>query len=243
MSDSTNFAAGNSIAGLFQRLSAAAKPAQTADTKGSPDRQTGPPLDAAQLIREIVDDFQPLVQATHAAVYWYLLRNSVLAGGSPLIRTPGSRLRKSAAKPRCGRESGFSYIRKVLAELEAVGAIRREGEANRDGTLYRVLLPSEIEACVKFRAQRTAPPPQAPVAESEADYYNVRANRLKIYERDGFHCFYCKKLLTLATATLDHVIPVAKGGGNNPENLVTACHRCNSRKRTRPVGDALAELP
>ena len=44
----------------------------------------------------------------------------------------------------------------TLRALEGIGAIRKEGEPNRDGTLYRVLIPEEIEACRRFRAERVA---------------------------------------------------------------------------------------
>ena len=40
---------------------------------------------------------------------------------------------------------------------------------------------------------------------------------------------------------LDHVKPVAEGGDNSFENLVTACLDCNSTKQKRPLGDFLAE--
>lgn len=43
-------------------------------------------------------------------------------------------------------------------------------------------------------------------------------------------CFYCRKRRRL---TMDHVIPLAKGGAHVPENVVAACGSCNSRKRDR----------
>jgi len=45
-------------------------------------------------------------------------------------------------------------VQDTLRALEGIGAIRKEGEPNREGTLYRVLIPDEIEACRKYRAQR-----------------------------------------------------------------------------------------
>jgi hypothetical protein len=121
------------------------------------------------------------------------------------------------------------------------GAIRKEGESNRDGTLYRVLVPDEIEACRKFRAERTAAEPKAEITAADIDFYNVRENRIKVYERDAYKCRYCEKQLTRFTATLDHVTPIAEGGDNGFGNLVTACLGCNSRKHKRPIGDFLVE--
>jgi 5-methylcytosine-specific restriction endonuclease McrA len=83
--------------------------------------------------------------------------------------------------------------------------------------------------------------PKPEIAAADIDYYNVRENRIAVYERDAYKCRYCEKQLTRFTATLDHVTPVAEGGDNSFGNLVTACLDCNSRKNKRPVGDFLVE--
>lgn len=33
------------------------------------------------------------------------------------------------------------------------------------------------------------------------------------------------------TASCDHVVPIARSGSSNPDNLVTACYKCNSIKQ------------
>lgn len=42
-------------------------------------------------------------------------------------------------------------------------------------------------------------------------------------------CHYCHQPPTLWLG-LDHVIPLVAGGTNRPENIVAACHSCNSSK-------------
>jgi 5-methylcytosine-specific restriction endonuclease McrA len=71
--------------------------------------------------------------------------------------------------------------------------------------------------------------------KKQLDYYNIAKNRLKVFERDNYKCHYCDKQLTRFTATLDHIQPVSKGGGNSYENLTTACLHCNSRRGSKPV--------
>jgi 5-methylcytosine-specific restriction endonuclease McrA len=46
----------------------------------------------------------------------------------------------------------------------------------------------------------------------------------------GRRCVYCAVRLDYACATLDHVFPLAKGGGHAPGNVVAACPRCNRLK-------------
>jgi 5-methylcytosine-specific restriction endonuclease McrA len=43
-------------------------------------------------------------------------------------------------------------------------------------------------------------------------------------------CVYCGSRLEIDVATIDHVHPLAKGGADNPGNLVVACAPCNRMK-------------
>ncbi len=43
-------------------------------------------------------------------------------------------------------------------------------------------------------------------------------------------CHWCQIELTLDTSTLDHEIPLARGGLDNANNWVLACDNCNSRR-------------
>jgi 5-methylcytosine-specific restriction endonuclease McrA len=50
----------------------------------------------------------------------------------------------------------------------------------------------------------------------------------------GRRCVYCATLLAVEVATIDHVLPVSRGGSHDPGNLVIACQACNQLK-----GDAM----
>lgn len=199
-----------------------------------------------EIIQEIVDDLQPLLTPYDAAFYWFLFRHSIAKDGNPYIRVSTRYLRRAVVKSSYSQavqnSISLGKVQETLRALEGIGAIRKEGEPNREGTLYRVLIPDEIKACRHFRAEREASEQEFPFPPvvSDVDYYNVRENRTKVYERDGYICRYCQKQLTRFTATLDHLKPVVEGGDNSFENLVTACLDCNSRKNRRAVGDFLA---
>lgn len=51
--------------------------------------------------------------------------------------------------------------------------------------------------------------------------------------RDGWACRCCGIPLTVCTATVDHVVPTSRGGGDALNNLVLACSACNSVKGAR----------
>lgn len=48
---------------------------------------------------------------------------------------------------------------------------------------------------------------------------------------DTEHCTYCKKFTDKTNRTLDHVVPLNKGGIHSATNLVMACVSCNSTKK------------
>ena len=54
----------------------------------------------------------------------------------------------------------------------------------------------------------------------------------KILLKNNNLCAYCGKELTVEFMTVDHVLPLARGGGNKIENLVPACLECNRSKST-----------
>jgi len=54
--------------------------------------------------------------------------------------------------------------------------------------------------------------------------------RREVLRRDKHTCQYCGSTRQL---TLDHVVPVSKGGRHTWDNVVTACEPCNNHKGDR----------
>lgn len=53
-----------------------------------------------------------------------------------------------------------------------------------------------------------------------------RKVRAEVLKRDHYRCFYCGDPAT----TADHLLPVSRGGTDDPKNLVAACSNCNGTK-------------
>jgi 5-methylcytosine-specific restriction endonuclease McrA len=67
--------------------------------------------------------------------------------------------------------------------------------------------------------------------------------RLDIFERDGWRCQLCRRPVKRAATvphplapTIDHVIPLALGGPDAPENVQCACFECNTHKSHGVLG-------
>lgn len=61
--------------------------------------------------------------------------------------------------------------------------------------------------------------------------------RFEVFKRDNFTCQYCGQSAPDVVLHLDHINPVAGGGGNEIINLVTSCQPCNLGKGARSLDD------
>lgn len=60
-----------------------------------------------------------------------------------------------------------------------------------------------------------------------------------IMQRDNNTCQYCGSTKHL---TIDHVMPVSRGGGNTWTNMTTACFKCNNKKGNKTPEEAGMKL-
>lgn len=66
----------------------------------------------------------------------------------------------------------------------------------------------------------------------------LRFSRQHVFLRDGFKCVYCREAMSLKDLTLDHVIPVVRGGARTWSNIVSCCIPCNQKKGARTPQEA-----
>ena len=44
-------------------------------------------------------------------------------------------------------------------------------------------------------------------------------------------CYYCKDRFHPSELTMDHIVPVIRGGKSSKSNIVPSCKACNSKKK------------
>lgn len=44
-------------------------------------------------------------------------------------------------------------------------------------------------------------------------------------------CYYCGKALPVQELTMDHIVPLVRGGKSTKGNCVPACKECNNKKK------------
>lgn len=57
-----------------------------------------------------------------------------------------------------------------------------------------------------------------------------KRTRFEVFKRDAFECQYCGAHPPGVLLHVDHIVAVANGGGNEMDNLITACEPCNLGK-------------
>jgi hypothetical protein len=55
--------------------------------------------------------------------------------------------------------------------------------------------------------------------------------RKYVFERNNYQCQSCGKTLQETQLSIDHIVPLSKGGSNDLSNLQTLCLKCNQRKK------------
>jgi 5-methylcytosine-specific restriction enzyme A len=52
---------------------------------------------------------------------------------------------------------------------------------------------------------------------------------------NGGSCYYCANFLAKDQITMDHVIPISRGGKSTQGNIVMACRSCNQAKESMTI--------
>jgi len=81
------------------------------------------------------------------------------------------------------------------------------------------------------------------VAQERAKARELRASQWWKNQIAPGKCHYCGRTFPPSELTMDHVIPVSRGGRSDRHNVVPCCKECNSRKKASlAVDDILDSL-
>lgn len=150
-----------------------------------------------------------------------------------LFRSEGEALVPIAVARECARTRFL--LNRCVRDLADPGVrlVTREGDAIR---------LSEWDCATtrwRFFGQIAAPEPVAAVSRIPVSAVRAplpRALRAYIIARDGTTCGICGlPVLPGEPLDIDHIVPVALGGSDDPENLQVAHASCNRSKGARPA--------
>lgn len=61
---------------------------------------------------------------------------------------------------------------------------------------------------------------------------DLRKSRWWQQKTSSGKCYYCGKKVAYKDVTMDHILPLARGGKSSKDNLVPACKSCNNKKQS-----------
>lgn len=147
-------------------------------------------------------------------------------------------------------ETGIGELLHTTSVRHAFGMIRREVANPVELTIIQDrIIPTALELTRELSGAWVEGAGQRSVG------FSYRA----VHERDRWTCAYCGRGVSKTPpcegllATVDHILPISRGGPSSWTNLVSACKECNNRKadrtpleagmplRVRPYDPALAQ--
>jgi 5-methylcytosine-specific restriction endonuclease McrA len=82
-----------------------------------------------------------------------------------------------------------------------------------------------------------------------ADEEHIRRERAKVREAKKSRwwqqktasglCYYCGRQFAFKQLTMDHIVPIARGGTTSPGNVVACCTECNKKKSVETPADLI----
>ncbi len=142
---------------------------------------------------------------------------------------------------QCVEAAGMEAVKRTNTHWQIKGDLlvnywpfaKRGATAHVSGTKSGLRNVSLSQA---IKMARSAPPVGGYRGKRDRRSGGYSKTKAKMLRKNN-KCWVCGKKLTQRTATLDHVIPLARGGQDNHNNMKLACEPCN-RKR----GSAMPEL-
>lgn len=153
-------------------------------------------------------------------------------------------------RARCGRECDLEYGRRMSLERNKTKRVLKQKQCKECGKVFVPEYGNKrrhycSDECGHRQGRRNAKHTRRTRGKAVK---GATVYRAKIYERDGWRCQICgKKVNRLLNgnhpmaASLDHILPLSKGGRHEPSNVRLAHRKCNTEKRdgSGPNGDQL----
>jgi 5-methylcytosine-specific restriction endonuclease McrA len=72
---------------------------------------------------------------------------------------------------------------------------------------------------------------EAEIRTERAKAREMRKSRWWQQKTASGRCYYCRQIVSFKELTMDHLVPLTRGGRSTRENLVPSCKSCNTRKK------------
>lgn len=82
---------------------------------------------------------------------------------------------------------------------------------------------------------------QEHIKKERAKAREMRKSRWWKQKLQAGSCYYCENRFSAQELTMDHKVPLARGGMTTKGNVVACCKTCNSEKQTQTAAEVIME--
>lgn len=189
------------------------------------------PLQLTHVCKACWKDYVTGLEQKRAATYEGAIRRCTKCG-KEFPATPEFFYRAGAALrhdcKQCAYQRGKRYNKEHKEEKQTKRKIYEELHRERIRDRFREYCHTHSEQYRIHDDKKRMRRLQVPGSHTAKDI-------LAQYERQKGKCYWCGKKVHKGKNGYhrDHIVPLARGGSNNPDNLVIACHSCNESKRDK----------
>ena len=136
-----------------------------------------------------------------------------------------------------------SYIRSSVFPYEDI-SLNKIKDSQTELIEQKLIMPYKKENqsyawIINFSKHQKINRPQ--VSRLPAPRYDYHVYRDIIHERDKYVCKKCGVICNPNNISIDHNVPVFKGGTDHPSNLQVMCIKCNKSKGIKPLHEQFTE--
>ena len=136
-----------------------------------------------------------------------------------------------AAKPHIGKATNKQYYQRNREKVLRANAERRRRnpeKTSRERHASYIRHRPKILQKSRARHARIRGAVIVEIVDHEA-----------VIARDNSTCYLCERVLSADEITLDHVVPVTRGGTHTADNMKVACNSCNAAKGNKLLSEYL----
>lgn len=134
-------------------------------------------------------------------------------------------------------------LKKCTKKLKGFQITQIESFQAKEPAAPAIVIPAQPAATQPAAVQPTQPvhPMIQPITKTPRRCFTSK-ERSEIYIRDKGRCGICGEFIPLNEFTIDHIVPISKGGTYDYDNLQCCCFKCNQLKSNEMPDDFYGKM-
>lgn len=133
-------------------------------------------------------------------------------------------------------------LKKCTKKLKGFQITQIESFQTKEPAAPAIVIPAQpVETTTAVQPTQPVHPMIQPITKTPRRCFTSK-ERSEIYIRDKGRCGICGEFIPLNEFTIDHIIPISKGGTYDYDNLQCCCFKCNQLKSNETPDDFYGKM-